>query len=94
MGMMYDNTNCKRTINTTFDDMSPTMCTTEVHDCFVRGDFDRETMASSPEEPRRFLVRYNTNPFASCRALWRQTLQEIEKPSKNFFQSSVSKNHS
>ena len=34
--------------DTTFDDMSPTLCTTEVHDCFVRGDFDRETMASSP----------------------------------------------
>jgi hypothetical protein len=29
-------------------DMSPTLCTTEVHDCFVRGDFDRETIASSP----------------------------------------------
>jgi hypothetical protein len=28
--------------------MSPTLCTTEVHDCFVRGDFDHETMALSP----------------------------------------------
>ena len=34
--------------DTTFDDMSPTLCTTEVHDCFVRGDFDHETMALSP----------------------------------------------
>ena len=25
--------------DTTFDDMSPTLCTTEVHDCFVSGDF-------------------------------------------------------